>query len=414
MAFGIAGRESRIRRQTKSSFGGAMLIAGTAVGAGMFSMPSISSGMWFSWSILCLIVTWFCMYHTSLLIAEVNLHYPEGSSFDTFIRDLLGKYWNLLNGIALTFVLYVLTYAYISGSGSLISQYAQSRFQFAISSSHAGVLFTLSMAIFVALCANRVGNLATILIVGMGVSLLSLVFDLTLGADLSLLFSTEDNESYYPYIFSAIPFFVAAFGFHGTVPSLIKIYEKDHIKIRNSLLFGSLIAMATYALWLFATMANISRPEFQVIVGKGGNIASLVTALGEYNKTILHWFTLMAVTSSFLGVTLGLFDYISDFFDFNWSRSGRLKTAAITFIPPAIACLIFPNGFLHAIGLAGLAGTLWAIIIPALAAKECRKKFNNGEFRVRGGSILIHFLIFFGVALALFEILALLGKLPVL
>ena len=36
----------------KSLLGGAMIIAGTAVGAGMFSLPVVGAGMWFSYSIL--------------------------------------------------------------------------------------------------------------------------------------------------------------------------------------------------------------------------------------------------------------------------------------------------------------------------------------------------------------------------
>ncbi|MBT3833464.1 MAG: hypothetical protein HOB98_21325 [Gammaproteobacteria bacterium] len=38
---------------------GITIVAGTAVAAGMFSLPVVSSGMWFSWSILLLALTWF-------------------------------------------------------------------------------------------------------------------------------------------------------------------------------------------------------------------------------------------------------------------------------------------------------------------------------------------------------------------
>jgi len=38
---------------------GITIFAGTALGAGMFSLPVGSSGMWFGWSILLLALTWF-------------------------------------------------------------------------------------------------------------------------------------------------------------------------------------------------------------------------------------------------------------------------------------------------------------------------------------------------------------------
>lgn len=51
---------------------------------------------------------------------RANLNYRIGSSFDTITKDLLGKGWNLVNGVSIAFVLYILTYAYISASGSIL------------------------------------------------------------------------------------------------------------------------------------------------------------------------------------------------------------------------------------------------------------------------------------------------------
>ena len=45
-----------------------------------------------------------------------------------------------------------------------------------------------------------------------------------------------------------------------------------------------------------------------------------------------------------------------------------IKTALLTFIPPMMGGLVKPDGFLYAIGYAGLAATIWAAIVPALLA----------------------------------------------
>jgi tryptophan-specific transport protein len=102
-----------------SLFGGVVIIGGTIIGAGMFSLPVVMSGAWFFWSLAALVFTWFCML-TGLMILEANLNYRIGSSFDTITKDLLGKGWNLVNGVSIAFVLYILTYAYISASGSIL------------------------------------------------------------------------------------------------------------------------------------------------------------------------------------------------------------------------------------------------------------------------------------------------------
>ena len=103
-----------------SLLGGVVIIGGTIIGAGMFSLPVVMSGAWFFWSMTALIFTWFCMLHSGLMILEANLNYRIGSSFDTITKDLLGKGWNVVNGISIAFVLYILTYAYISASGSIL------------------------------------------------------------------------------------------------------------------------------------------------------------------------------------------------------------------------------------------------------------------------------------------------------
>lgn len=100
-----------------SLLGGVVIIGGTIIGAGMFSLPVVMSGAWFFWSMAALVFTWFCMLHSGLMILEANLNYRIGSSFDTITKDLLGKGWNIVNGISIAFVLYILTYAYISASG---------------------------------------------------------------------------------------------------------------------------------------------------------------------------------------------------------------------------------------------------------------------------------------------------------
>ena len=109
-------------KKQASLFGGAMIIAGTIVGAGMLANPTATSGIWFIGSLLVLVYTWSWMLASGLMILEVNTHYPSGASFDTLVRDLLGKRWNIVNGVSVAFVLYLLTYAYIFVGGNLTAQ----------------------------------------------------------------------------------------------------------------------------------------------------------------------------------------------------------------------------------------------------------------------------------------------------
>lgn len=401
-----------------SVLGGIMIIAGTIIGAGMFSLPVVMSGAWFFWSLGALIFTWFCMLHSGLMILEANLNYLPGASFDTITRDLLGKSWNLINGLSIAFVLYILTYAYISASGSIL-HHTLSEMNIHFSPRLAGFLFALAVAFIVWLSTKAVSRI-TAIVLGAKVITFFLTFGSLLGniKPATLLNVSEISPSYAPYLLMTLPFCLASFGYHGNVPSLMKYYGRDPRAIVRCIVWGTLIALGLYIVWLLGTMGNIPRQSFITIAAKGGNVEVLVQALsGVLNSRsldlLLIIFSNFAVASSFLGVTLGLFDYLADLFGFDDSALGRLKTALITFMPPVIGGLMWPNGFLYAIGYAGLAAAVWAAIVPALLARASRQRFNSPRYRVWGGNAMIVLVLLFGVGNILVHILSALGWLPV-
>ncbi|EKN4689093.1 tryptophan permease [Yersinia ruckeri] len=400
-----------------SILGGAMIVAGTAVGAGMFSIPIVTAGVWFSGSVALLIYTWACMLISGLMILEANLNYPTGASFHTMVQDLLGRMWSSINGFSITFVLYILTYAYISAGGSIIAHTLNGIV--GVGQTSAGLVFAAIVAFIVWLSTRAVDRLSTILIGGMVITFIMSVGDMYTHVQAEVLFNqNQSNASYLPYALAALPYLLTSFGYHGNVPGLVKYYRKDSQSVVRSLLYGTLIALAIYILWQYVIQGNITRDAFKVVIADGGNIGSLLKQMdsvsaGPITGQLLNAFSYMALASSFLGVSLGLFDYIADFFKFADDGIGRAKSALVTFVPPTIGALLFPNGFLYAIGFAGLAATIWAVIVPALMARATRRRFPQATYRAPGGKPMIGFIIAFGLINAIAHISALLGILPV-
>ncbi|HBO22734.1 MULTISPECIES: tryptophan permease [unclassified Providencia] len=408
-----------VKQQKRPSIlGGSMIIAGTAVGAGMFSIPMVTSGIWFSGSVALLLYTFVCMLLSGLMILEANMNYPAGASFHTVVKDLLGSTWNSINSLSITFVLYILTYAYISAGSSIItgnlSQYIQ------IPQALAGLIFAVIVAFFVWRSTRAVDRLSTILIGGMVITFIMSIGGMVTTASPSILFNQiEQNDTQYlPYALAALPYLLTSFGYHGNVPGLVKYYNKDSRSVVLSLVYGSIITVTIYILWQYAIQGNIPRSAFIEIRESGNNIDSLLTQMNistqnSFISQFLNLFSYMALASSFLGVSLGLFDFIADFFKFDDNKPGRFKSVLMTFLPPTVLALIFPNGFIYAIGFAGLAATIWAVIVPALMARASRKRFPNNSYKAPGGAFIIGFVILFGVINAVAHILSLFGLLPI-
>lgn len=389
-----------------SSFWGIMVIAGTVIGGGMFALPVDLAGAWFFWGAFILIISWFSMLHSGLLLLEANLNYPVGSSFNTITKDLIGNKWNVISGATVAFVLYILTYAYISANGAIISETISMHSDGQVNPRIIGVctaLFVATVLWFSSLAASRI----TSLFLGIKILAFVIVFgSLFFQVDYSILSGVsgvnEESRSFFPYIFMAIPVCLASFGFHGNIPSLIICYGKKKDKLIKSVVLGSFLALVVYLFWLYCTMGNIPRESFKGIIASGGNVDALVGSfLGTNQSGVIEFcllvFSNLAVASSFFGVTLGLFDFLADLFKFDNSHSGRFKTVMLTFLPPTVLYLLFPNGFIYGIGGAGLCATIWAVIIPAVLALKSRQKFPNQMFTVWGGRIIPAVVIIFGI-----------------
>ena len=396
-------------KKIPSLFGGAMIIAGGTIGAGMLANPTSTAGVWFLGSTLILIYTWFCMTTSGLMLLEANLHYPTGASFDTIVKDLLGKGWNIINGLSVAFVLYILTYAYITSGGGITQGFINQLFSDAesavdIGRSYGSLIFCIVLASFVWFSTKAVDRFSVVLIGGMVISFFLSVTNLVGSVNTEILFNTvqQGEQQYLPYALVALPVCLVSFGFQQNVPSLVKYYDRNATQVLKAIFIGTSIALVIYILWQIAIQGNLPRAEFMPVIEKGGDISALLDALSKYLQTdyiatALRFFAYMAIASSFLGVTLGLFDYIADLFKFDDSATGRTKTALITFLPPLLLSLQFPYGFVLAIGYAGLAATIWAVIVPALLAKASRAKFKNSSFTAYGGNFMIYFIILFGL-----------------
>ena len=394
-----------------SLLGGTCIIASVCVGAGMLGLPSAGAGAWTLWSIAAITVTMMVMTLSGWMLLEAFKQYDLRVSFDTVTRDLLGPRVNWCNNLMVYFVGAILLYAYISSSGQIIHDLL------GINEKIASVLFVLVFSAVVWHSTRAVDRISVLLIALMIMTFVFGISGLASQIDMATLLAS-DNRSYAPFAMAMLPVALTSFGYHHSVSSM-RAYYREERKASYAIAGGTLIALALYVLWMISVFGNLPRSQFGPVLAEGGNVDALLNALNaviasEKVAGAISAFSMAAILSSFIGVGLGVFDFLADFFHFDDTRSGRAKSWLVTFIPPLSLSLLFPFGFVMAIGYAGAAATVWTCIIPALLARKTRQKFPDDQgFKTPGGQAMIWLTIAFGLLTAVFHLLSMMELLPV-
>ncbi len=404
-------------QKSPSIFGGACIIASVCVGAGMLGLPTSSAGAWTIWSVLTIGFTMTCMTLSGWLLLEAYKHFDLRASFNTVTKSLLGNTVNIINNLSVYFVGGILLYAYTTASGGILSGLTSEMFN--IDSRVWSIIFVLIFSFFVWHSTRIVDRISVILIIFMATSFVLSVFGLTKNIDLAILFNTntDSDNSYVIYTMGLLPVALTSFGYHHSVATMRAYYKNEH-KAKLAILGGTTIALALYLLWVISIFGNLPRNQFSPIIASDGNLDVLLKALENVIesasvKQAINAFSIAAILSSFIGVGLGVFDFLADLFKFDDNKIGRTKSWAVTFLPPLILSVAFPLGFLKAIGYAGAVATIWACIIPALLAYKSRQLANGKQgFMVAGGNVTILLVILFGIVTALFHFLSMFNILP--
>lgn len=167
------------------------------------------------------------------------------------------------------------------------------------------------------------------------------------------------------YYLPIVPVCIIAFGFHGSVPSLSRMYRLDnHRAVTRSLYYGFAVSLIVYAFWLTLTMGALTPQAIQHVSDQGGNIGAFITALNIHQTTSATRLTLVsfgciAVLASLMSASIGLSDYLEDILNKISRRGSRPLAIFLTYFPPALACIFAPQGFLSALAYAGISLVLW-------------------------------------------------------
>lgn len=394
--------------------GSIFIVAGTTIGAGMLAMPLAASGVGFGVTALLLIALWALMSYTALLLVEVWQHESPDEGLATLAHRYLGRPGQWLAGCSMLFLMYALTAAYISGAGELLADSLNQWLSLSLSPTVGVLLFTLVAGGIVCTGTHAVDfftrwlfSAKLVLLVVMLALMMPHIHRVNL-----LTLPLEQGLA-----LSAIPVIFTSFGFHGSVPSIVRYMGGETRRLRWIFIIGSAIPLVAYLFWQLATLGAISGTTFTRIAASHAGLNGLLQAVREvvsspHVELTLHLFADLALATSFLGVALGLFDYLADLFQRRRNAVGRLQTGVMTFAPPLAFALFYPRGFVMALGYAGIALAALALLLPTLLVWQSRRRHPESRWRAPGGTPLLGLVFLCGIAIILIQLAIAAGALP--
>lgn len=391
--------------------GSTLIIAGTTIGAGMLALPLTSAGIGFSTSLIIMLALWAVMTYTALLMVEVHQYASPDATLHSLAKELLGSKGQWVATAAMMFLFYSLCAAYIAGGGSQFAERITTLTTLEVPNAFATVIFTFVVASIVTIGTSTVDRVNRVLFSIKIVAMAFVLFFLAPNVTESYLLSLPVEQG---LIIAAIPIIFTSFGFHGSIPAIVKYLDGHTTSLRKVMLFGSAIPLIIYIFWQVVTLGVVSQQSLLADPQLGSLLVQLADTLHSSNiSQIIGVFADLALLTSFLGVSLGLFEFLGDSVKGNRDQASRLLTGFLTFIPPMAFALFFPQGFILALGYAAIALVVLALFFPVVLVKHARKTLKTDQnYQVLGGdgALLVTSLV--GVSIILIQIALVLGVIP--
>lgn len=357
----------------KNKFLGSILIvAGTTIGGGMLAMPIISAAVGFKTIVLILFTIWLTMCYTALLFLEIYKYTSIKEGFNTLTQKYLGNWASITTAICLMALMYALLAAYMSGGGDVLTELLTQWLQVKIPPEVGILLFAFIFGSIVSL-GTRLVDVFNKWIFAIKLIFLTVVLFLLISKVQQVnLLSLPINQA---SILLVLPVVFTSFGFHVNIPSIVDYMDGDQRKLKRIFIIGSAIPLIIYLLWQLMVLGSIEQHAFIAILKDQSSIQGLLVAIRQMvNLGIIsisfNVFASAALVTSFLGVSLGLFDYIADLFKTNKRINKRWMVSLLTFLPPVVFALFYPKGFVLALGYAAIPLAFLVLILPVMLIKK--------------------------------------------
>ncbi|MDA9832913.1 hypothetical protein N9C31_04805, partial [Gammaproteobacteria bacterium] len=342
------------------TLGTALLIAGTAVGAGMLSLPLTVGTGGLIGSSLIMTLGFLYMLSTFFLFLEILCYQQETLTLAGVSKQYLGYWGETISTGGFLCLLYLTSAAYINGVSDLALHYLS------FDSIHIPqLLFTATVGFICSYGVKWIDRLNRLLMSLLIMTFLVLVWQIAPHASMDGRLMGEPS-----FLIRTAPIIVLSFTSHIILPSIIPYLKHQITNIKTAMLFGSLIPLSLYVIWTFLIISLIpfkgENSLLSIAALKTNQLSALSHVIqNHFDITSLRLlndlFSFFAIVTSFFGVTISVSDSIAN--GFNITK--RAFSLFLTLTPPLIIALFMPAGFVSILNYGGIFIAVIYGLIPA-------------------------------------------------
>lgn len=290
---------------------------------------------------------------SGLLLVEANLWMQEGAHIMTMASYLLGKVGKWLCVGLYLFMAYASLIAYNSGGAVILIRGLEKSTGIGLTYGSGCLAFGVLFGALIYLGTRKISRINALLMTGMIISYIGLIGFGFEGVHIHRLLQKQWSS-----LGMAFPLLLATFSYQMIIPTLTPYLNRDPKSLRFAVIMGTTIPFSVYALWQWIVLGSVpleGAGGLQEALNKGQAATESLYAIvsNPYFITLAESFAFFALVTSYLGIALGLFDFLRDGLQLQQKTLHKIIIGILITLPVIFFATVFPNAFVVALEVSG-------------------------------------------------------------
>ena len=373
----------------------ALLVTGNLIGAGLLGLP-VKTGLagFFPALIIMLIIGLGMFFSAAVLAREACKRNDHSFNFPSLYQHYLGPIGKWIAVFTNLLIIYGLLTAYLTGATTIISNLFSTPIP-------KYVILICFFTIVTGITITSVRLLRKYNILIMALVWMSFAFVVLLACKhVQFTNLTHKNIIFFP---AAVPIIATSLHFHNIIPQVCHSLKNNFSCILKTILFGMCLSTIMNAIWLFACIGSLPLNDSKVGIKTAflNNLPATVPLAKIINSPLFLimslLFSILVIIPPYLANGLANQGFIKDLTKNYFKKSNNTLILILSFGPPLLVSLFFPDIFLKALNIVGGIGIITLFgILPSVIAFMQKQSL---KLRI----IALFFLMLFTICL-LFEI----------